>query len=1009
MKKKTMVSIVASSLLIAPMVLHQVAAADEQTEELAPSTEVVHAPSTEARPITSDTSTVTSEEAASSNDASLDRTAVANQAAPATEEHTRQSEPTVPVATPAATNREAAPQSAPPSEAPVTAQDLAKVTGSTLAADQASKELTVQDAVNGLLQWAATDPSQLGQSQADRERFAKSLGLIEKSEDLTRKVSQPELAKMYETAKKLYDAYRAEKKSPLFLNGRAQPIFPYTTGKKEDQDYKYEDSQIVRFPVYVETDYDTDADGKPDLVKAIVQLPKAVAQGDFKAATILEARPYVAGTLDENYVTLESLGLPTDGSYDMKKLHSQPAKRQPVSSETTVEAAKKAKASDWYYYSPYEYIYDYEDLNWYDYFLVRGYAFISSAGLGTKGSEGFNTTGSDLEINAFKNIIEWVNGKRKAYTDKTSNVEIKADWATGNVAMTGLSWAGTTTFGVAATGVEGLKTIVPAAGIASWYDYFNSQGTQFGNAPYSDLSWLSLYVSTRMLDQDDWAGIWQNYSNYINQLNKDQYAHDRNYSDVWKERDYTLHPENLKTSALIVHGLNDDNVKTKHFELMYDALKKAGQDVKLYLHQGDHVYPAAMSRGYGITAKGQDFYDLLNTWLTHYLYGVDNHVESLPVVLAQNNYDPSKWTSYDNWKSNQRLFLNASSKRLEETISSDYAAAGVEIANRNETVSKASSKANLTFVSDVTEDTTIKGHIPVHFKAALAKGQGKNFQINALLVDVADEDFDVVGNGSVKQEKTADAFWMGSNLSNLSVAEYETIKTKYKVIAKGWINLANSKSGYDSASSRASIEPKVGEYHDYTVFLQPNLYTVKKGHKLALVFNTYDPSDLTVEHPYEVTFKTDSIQATIPIVEKTRAQKAAYVPSARDTDYAKLPEIEGAALVAPEVHYKEEYRLPSPEYFVQPSQTLPEKAEQMQIGSARQEHSLHTLAVSYGHQFVSQGLAEDPKAATLVVGGEKADRMLPQTGSKDRALGLLGVISLTASSLIFWRKKRVDA
>ena len=1009
MKKKTMVSIVASSLLIAPIVLHQVAAADEQTEELAPSTEVVHAPATEARPTTSETSTATSEEAASSNEASLDRTAGANQATPATEEHTRQSEPTVPVATPAATNREAAPQSAPTSEASATSQDLAKVTGSTLAADQASNELTVQDAVNGLLQWAATDPSQLGQSQADRERFAKSLGLIEKSEDLTRKVSQPELAKMYETAKKLYDAYRAEKKRPLFLNGRAQPIFPYTTGEKADQDYKYEDSQIVRFPVYVETDYDTDADGKPDLVKAIVQLPKAVAQGDFKAATILEARPYVAGTLDENYVTLESLGLPTDGSYDMKKLHSQPAKRQPVSSETTVEAAKKAKASDWYYYSPYEYIYDYEDLNWYDYFLVRGYAFISSAGLGTKGSEGFNTTGSDLEINAFKNIIEWVNGKRKAYTDKTSNVEIKADWATGNVAMTGLSWAGTTTFGVAATGVEGLKTIVPAAGIASWYDYFNSQGTQFGNAPYSDLSWLSLYVSTRMLDQDDWAGIWQNYSSYINQLNKDQYAHDRNYSDVWKERDYTLHPENLKTSALIVHGLNDDNVKTKHFELMYDALKKAGQDVKLYLHQGDHVYPAAMSRGYGITANGQDFYDLLNTWLTHYLYGVDNHVESLPAVLAQNNYDPSKWASYDNWKSNQRLFLNASSKRLEETISSDYAAAGVEIANRNETVSKASSKANLTFVSDVTEDTTIKGHIPVHFKAALAKGQGKNFQINALLVDVADEDFDVVGNGSVKQDKTADAFWMGSNLSNLSVAEYETIKTKYKVIAKGWINLANPESGYDSASSRASIEPKVGEYHDYTVYLQPNLYTVKKGHKLALVFNTYDPSDLTVEHPYEVTFKTDSIQAAIPIVEKTRVQKAAYVPSATDTDYAKLPEIEGAALVAPEVHYKEEYRLPSPEHLVQPSPNTPDKVEEMKTGSATQEQPHRALAVSYGPQFVSQGLVEARKVATPAVEGEQADNMLPQTGSKDHALGLLGVISLTASSLIFWRKKREDA
>lgn len=1003
MKKKTMVSIVASSLLIAPIVLHQVVAADEQTGELIPATEVIHAPYTGVSPTASDTNTSSSEEGTRSSEASTEKVV------PAPESPAVPSEATVPAAASSDTNREVTPPSVASSETPVTGQDLAKVTGSTVTSDQASKELTVQDAVNGLLQWAATDPSQLGQNQADRERFAKSLGLIEKSEDLTRKVSQPELTKMYETAKKLYDAYRAEKKSPLFLNGRAQPIFPYTTGEKADEDYKYEDSQIVRFPVYVETDYDTDADGKPDLVKAIVQLPKAVAQGDFKAATILEARPYVAGTLDENYVTLEKLGLPTDGSYDMKKLREQPAKRQAVGSFSTVEAAKKAKASDWYYYSPYEYIYDYEDLNWYDYFLVRGYAFISSAGLGTKGSEGFNTTGSDLEINAFKNIIEWVNGKRKAYTDKTSNVEIKADWATGNVAMTGLSWAGTTTFGVAATGVEGLKTIVPAAGIASWYDYFNSQGTAYGNPPYSDLSWLSLYVGTRILDEADWAGIWQNYANYINQLNKDQNAHERNYSDVWKERDYTLNPEKLKTSALLVHGLNDDNVKTKHFELMYDALKKAGQDVKLYLHQGDHVYPAAMSRGYGIQANGQDFYDLLNTWLTHYLYGVENQVENLPAVLAQNNYDPSKWTTYDNWKTTQRLFLNAQSKRLEETISSDYAGAGVEVAKRDETVSQGSSKANMTFVSEVTEDTTIKGHIPVHFKAALAKGKGKNFQINALLVDVSDEEFDVVGNGGVKADKKADGFWMGSNLSNLSVAEFETIKTKYKVIAKGWINLANPESGYDSASSRNSIEPKVGEFHDYTVHLQPNLYTVKKGHKLALVFNTYDPSDLTVEHPYEVTFKTDSISATIPIVEKTRVQKATYLPSATDTDYANLPEVEGATLVAPEVHYKEEYILPNPEHFEQPSQDLPEKVVEMKTASAAQEHPHLALAVSYGQQFVSPGFAADPKDETPAVGGEHADRMLPQTGSKDHAMGLLGLFTLTASSLVFWRKKKEDA
>ena len=57
-------------------------------------------------------------------------------------------------------------------------------------------------------------------------------------------------------------------------------------------------------------------------------------------------------------------------------------------------------------------MYDYEDLTWYDYYLVRGFAVVECGGLGTKGSEGFETCGSDLEIDAFKCVIEWLNGER---------------------------------------------------------------------------------------------------------------------------------------------------------------------------------------------------------------------------------------------------------------------------------------------------------------------------------------------------------------------------------------------------------------------------------------------------------------------------------------------------------------------------------------------------------------------------------------------------------------------
>ena len=134
-------------------------------------------------------------------------------------------------------------------------------------------------------------------------------------------------------------------------------------------------------------------------------------------------------------------------------------------------------------------MYDYEDLTWYDYYLVRGFAVVECGGLGTKGSEGFETCGSDLEIDAFKCVIEWLIGERVAYTDKTSNIAIEADWSNGKVGMTGRSYAGTTQFGLATTGAEGLETIVPVAGIASWYEYTNSQGIATRSDPASATGW----------------------------------------------------------------------------------------------------------------------------------------------------------------------------------------------------------------------------------------------------------------------------------------------------------------------------------------------------------------------------------------------------------------------------------------------------------------------------------------------------------------------------------------
>ena len=77
-------------------------------------------------------------------------------------------------------------------------------------------------------------------------------------------------------------------------NGALQPILEVSDLRAPD--YSNEDSDILRFCVYVETDHDTDNDGMADLVKVLVQVPRPAVEGKYKAATIYDPTPYGAGT-----------------------------------------------------------------------------------------------------------------------------------------------------------------------------------------------------------------------------------------------------------------------------------------------------------------------------------------------------------------------------------------------------------------------------------------------------------------------------------------------------------------------------------------------------------------------------------------------------------------------------------------------------------------------------------------------------------------------------------------
>ena len=1036
MKKSSLVSIVFASLLMSPIVL----ARHVQAEEVATNSQEPALTSHVGQPSTAETSPVSNEvpasdelspkeEASQKPESNIPVAATSPVATPAVADQPTSTDKDVvaekdPVSPPADKLISASPQTSPSPEggavseknasllssAPkVTLGELSEVTGQSVEEQDAKKEATVTDAVNQLLKWASTKDGQVGATDKDRLAFAKSLGMI--SEDTEGTAPVTNLASMVEVAKKLHAAYRADRKEPLFLNGRAQPIFPFTPGD-DIEHYSYEKSDIVRYIVYVETDYDTDGDGKPDLVKTLVQVPKAAVKGDYKAPTIFEASPYVTGTTEER--TLEGLGLKEGGNFDMAKLYSKPEKRKAVKEVSTEEVAKAADPKEWYYVNPRESSddythYDYENLNWYNYYLVRGYAVVTSSGLGSKGSDGINTTGSDLEIAAYKNIIEWLNGKRKAYADKTSNREIKADWSSGNVAMTGLSWAGTTTFGVASTGVEGLKTIVPAAGIASWYDHFNSQGSPLDTGASNDLSWLSVYTSGRILDKEDWDKVKDYYAAYITKLNELQHKDGHNYNEEYVKRDYTLNAANLKAAPLIIQGLNDDNVKPKHFELMVQAFKKAGIDPKVLLHQGNHVYPS--TRWSGTNVAGQAFNDLMNLWYSHYLFGIRNGIQYLPEVTAQDNLDPSKWRKFDKWESTNSITARAYSKREDVTVSSDFYGTGENWTTRNQDAAFHSSAVSASYAAPVDQDITIKGHIPVNFSASFIKGDKSHAHVSATLMDVSDEEFDVVkeeitydkdGYGTRTLEKeTLDetGYWSGSNLDSLPLKRYKTHKVKSVVISRGWLNLANPGSGFDSASSSHSIDLKENEYHNYTMYLQPNLYTVKKGHRLVLTLHAFDPDYIYYADPYEVKFKTDSISARIPILEDSRSLLLRYQPNEKDTEYASLADrILPIAKKNPTV-VEEAGKGSVPDQSSHQEQQPPVGRDQMDFRKEQKEELAQLAHVS---ESTSQG---EESVARLP---EKEEPRLPETGEQANSLTVYGLLAVLVTSMwkVVYRHKK---
>ena len=691
-------------------------------------------------------------------------------------------------------------------------------------------------------------------------------------------------------------------KVPVFENGLAQPVFKFTDGKTGEK-YDPATSSIVRYCVYVESDYDMDGDGKRDLVKAFIQVPRSAVEGNYKAATLYEARPYCAGVQADGYDHMKEVESKEYRKIDFADLDKEVPARIPEGMISAMDLALKADPADWYYPDKgNNNSMVYENLDNFNYYLVRGFAVVVSAGFGALGSDGFNYVGSEYERDAFKSVVEWLHGDRVAYADREGKIETKADWANGNVAMTGRSYAGTMPFAVATTGVEGLKTIVPVAGIADWYTQQNMQGAQRYWPKEMLNSFLAYFCSSRYNDETLSEKQLDDIAAFHHELSLQQLKCGFDYDpEFWGAGNYRLHADQIKCSALIVHGFNDENVSTKQFEMMHTAFEQAGQTVKLILHQGPHITPTMANKNYGILIDGKFYDDIVNEWISHYLYGVENGAEKMPEVLAQTNYDQKKWEVESAWETEHTMKL-ASKEESKTVIDTDWEKAGVSAENFDDVMAQKSTNMAQRYVTDPFEKAvTVQGTVCLNLKAALKDGNietdfdpenrndvdtltmqlgnskvsGKmdDVEIAVLLCDVCDEEFDsiqtvdpernIVPVTTVKEGGIIN----GGDLPAFDEAEFNTVHKKYRVITRAFADLCNPEAGYAPETAQNSIELKKGEYHDYSVYLNATRYTVEPGHRLAIVVATEDPVNCLIHKTYSVEIDDNSVMVEVPVTK----------------------------------------------------------------------------------------------------------------------------------------------
>ena len=588
---------------------------------------------------------------------------------------------------------------------------------------------------------------------------------------------------------------------------------------------------VIREVVYVESRVDTDNDGLPDLVKVSIIRPRY----DGQVPALMTASPYHQGTNDK---ASDKALYKMEGELEVKLPHTielEEPKLNLVEPHGQAEVVSEAEEKLSHINSSYT-------LN--DYFLPRGFANLYVSGVGTRDSQGLMTNGDYQQIEAYKNVIDWLNGRCRAFTDHMRNREVKADWSNGKVATTGISYLGTMSNGLATTGVDGLEVIIAEAGISSWYNYYRENGlvTSPGGYPGEDFDSLAELTYSRNLQAGDYIRGNEAHQADLEKVKEKLDRKTGDYNQFWHDRNYLLNAHKVQAEVVFTHGSQDWNVKPLHVYQMFHALP-SHINKHLFFHHGAHVY---MNNWQSI-----DFRESMNALLSMKLLGLDSSYQ-LPTVIWQDNIAPQKWQGLDNFGKQDELHTFSLGTE-EKVIQNQYDQKDFDRYGKTYQIFNTElyqGKANqITIDLPVSQNLHLNGRVALKLRVKTSTNKGL---LSAQLLELGQKKY-LQPYPAVLSARTIDngRYHMLENLCELPFNP-----SAQRVITKGYLNLQNR----TNLLTIEEVQPN--EWMDFKLELQPTIYKLKEGDTLRLVLYTTD-FEITIRDNTDYQLTVDLAQSSL--------------------------------------------------------------------------------------------------------------------------------------------------